>query len=1579
MYSMLKHKNNECKTKINNAKSRCASSYNTFATSVWARSLRKNSISGLSLTIVLSSFLLLSQLLGSANFAAAQSLDSGCVTYDSSTQSLTIKCGSLTLTDIDNSLQNGNILMLESEKVWRLNADLVIENGASLSITPQETSWLKLMTPHGIIAFGNVVIDSVKITSWDSATNTYATTDGERPRSFITLWEGGKGQMNITNSELAYLGYHKSHKQGLAYYSGDGSLLLNNDVHHMWYGFYSNNVGFLTIENSHFHDNVIYGLDPHTGTHDMVIRNNVVNNITKGIGIICSFECDDILIENNVVYDVSSVGIMLSRSTTNSIIRNNVVYDSGKNGGGISIDDSSYNQAYNNTLSEGRFGIKVSKNSDHNLVHSNSIADYSSYGICMMDGSSNNMIRDNTIKNSGEYGICAMRQASGNEVSSNAISGSGYYGVYVKDDDAVDNIFKANMITESKQDGVRIFNNTESIFINNTVTGSTKNDYSVISSKLSLYNTTFSSTYFGGTSANNEDQISIVNSNNKLIISDQKFDNVVREEQVSMNFQLDDGNTAILSTIPFTVKPLGKATTVISLLEETVSGGFVKMTWTERNPGLGPTTVIHRVDGLDSGVPTRVVVDSNDTIAEEVIGDDGTLEFTTQANVGNTKYSIYSEIDVGDESGSENTTGSINYSNAKTYGCKEYGGRIRCDLLVNDLTSQSVDGKFTVVKPLSTATAAFVEGKYGQAIKINASFRESVEIINNPEINSKQFSLSFWLRNSDVAEPYGQVVSHINFAGNAGWLIDLISNTADGTFDQRIQLGVANNKGTLFTTREVVLPQDTFVHVAGTFDGSTIKLYLDGALAQEAAFNGEFNPDPGTPLRIGSASYSTSTHRWSGIIDDFMLFDRALSQEEIEKVRKSNVNEIFDIGLISNLIGHWPFENDVSDVTGHGNDGSMTTLLASMAFAPDGRLFFSEKNTGNIMIMKNDVILAEPFAHIPDVFVSWEQGLLGLTLDSNFEENHYLYQYYTYIDGSTGAVSNKVIRFTDVDNKGTDMKVLIDKIPAVKGYHSGGALAFGPDGMLYITVGDATEHPFAQDPNILVGKVLRITRDGGIPSDNPNPNSPVYTKGHRNSYGIAFDSSSGIGIITENGDAAYDEINVISRGGNYGFPTLQPANLPPELADGSKSILPARSYYETIAPTQAIYYTGDKIPELKDKFLFGTFTGDIYALTIDKESKEVIGEERIELHPTLFTPVIGLAQAPNGDIYYGSYSIFKLDSLDLPTRTQDVLSVKIAASDGVLLKDMVFDQDQKRIDLDLSMGAIAIAIAIPSNSTGDIQSNMLSLTIPRAMMDEIIAVTDEANNALKFKVQSGGGTSSSGGYNEIIISLGQKQAQNQDTRVAIVAARVVPEFPVSQALVILVSFGLVMLTIILSKKKGLTTGGAAGSGKLPSLAIAMILMGSLASTADNNAANAQLPQIPLPPPFSSNDNASNNNLYIAPNDRDPPEIEIVSTELKEGKNVLEVRVSDASDLKSRHVQFVNEGRVKIADLVRDHDNVYLALVDAQKPSSIIVVDVIDAAGNRAAITEELNVIESMSILDQLLSFFNSIFSFFNPR
>ncbi len=172
-------------------------------------------------------------------------------------------------------------------------------------------------------------------------------------------------------------------------------------------------------------------------------------------------------------------------------------------------------------------------------------------------------------------------------------------------------------------------------------------------------------------------------------------------------------------------------------------------------------------------------------------------------------------------------------------------------------------------------------------------------------------------------------------------------------------------------------------------------------------------------------------------------------------------------------------------------------IIASMAFAPDGRLFFTEKNTGTVGIMKDDKVLETPFVKISNIYTVNESGLLGLTLDPDFEENHFVYIYYTYKDSITEQIFNRLARFTDDNNVGTEMRILLDRIPASDaGTHSGGALEFGPDEKLYITVGDTLRPESTQDPSILAGKILRINRDGTIPDDNPwfwdNNSSKIY-------------------------------------------------------------------------------------------------------------------------------------------------------------------------------------------------------------------------------------------------------------------------------------------------------------------------------------------------------------------------------------------------------------------------------------------------------------------------------------------------------
>ena len=644
-------------------------------------------------------------------------------------------------------------------------------------------------------------------------------------------------------------------------------------------------------------------------------------------------------------------------------------------------------------------------------------------------------------------------------------------------------------------------------------------------------------------------------------------------------------------------------------------------------------------------------------------------------------------------------------SSAQLFGCQEYGRSMHCDVLLNEIQVNEVTGNSSLISPLTTTDTLFVTGKFGQAVEMRGEYRESIEIMNSAELNPKQFSISFWMQSTTI-EPYGHIVSHSNRAQTSGWQFDVFRSVSEqsGSEVATLRFGVFNTNGTLFSPAQIQLPTEKFTLITGTFDGSRVRLYMDGLLVGETEFLGEYNADPGLPLRIGSAAYCSSCNRWSGIIDELRMYDRTLGEDE--------VNQLFNMADVPfGLISHWKFEGDTKDVL-QRNDGTTITMLTSMVFAPDGRLFFTEKNTGEIRIMTPEhKILDNPFASVDDLYASWEQGMLGLAIDPEFNINHHIYVYYTAVvdveNGNGAKVINRVLRFTDNNNVGTEPTVIMDNIPASRGYHSGGAMAFGPDGKLYITVGDATEHIFAQDPSIVIGKILRINKDGTIPQDNPYPDSPVYTIGHRNMYGIAFDDG-GIGLVTENGDVRYDEINLITKGGNYGFPTSQPANLPPERANGS-SIKPLRSYWDTIAPTQMIYYDGDSVPELKGMFLFGSFTGDIYALKLSEDKKSIVEELKIELSHFPFVPTVGIAQSPDGKIYYGGYQIYTLDSIG--ERKQILFPIEVDLLSGVNIGEISVNQEQRRILIDAYVNG-----TIAPNAT-------LTMRIPRSLLENVTTVT----------------------------------------------------------------------------------------------------------------------------------------------------------------------------------------------------------------------------------------------------------------
>ncbi|BCZ45969.1 hypothetical protein psyc5s11_20360 [Clostridium gelidum] len=161
--------------------------------------------------------------------------------------------------------------------------------------------------------------------------------------------------------------------------------------------------------------------------------------------------------------------------------------------------------------------------------------------------------------------------------------------------------------------------------------------------------------------------------------------------------------------------------------------------------------------------------------------------------------------------------------------------------------------------------------------------------------------------------------------------------------------------------------------------------------------------------------------------------------------------------------------------------------------------------------------------------------MLGIVLDLNYLQNHYIYVIHSY--GETNKIYNRVVRLLENNNSATIDKILLDKIPGGR-IHNGGRIKIGPDKKLYITTGDAGNSALAQDPTSIAGKILRIELDGRIPEDNPIINSPVYSLGHRNPQGLAWNSQNVL-YESEHGQSAHDKINIIKPGNNYGWPLVQ--------------------------------------------------------------------------------------------------------------------------------------------------------------------------------------------------------------------------------------------------------------------------------------------------------------------------------------------------------------------------------------------------------------------------------------------------------
>ncbi len=320
---------------------------------------------------------------------------------------------------------------------------------------------------------------------------------------------------------------------------------------------------------------------------------------------------------------------------------------------------------------------------------------------------------------------------------------------------------------------------------------------------------------------------------------------------------------------------------------------------------------------------------------------------------------------------------------------------------------------------------------------------------------------------------------------------------------------------------------------------------------------------------------------------------------------------------------------------------------AKLAVAPDGRLFYSEYRTGNIRIISADgQLLEEPFAHvdIAEYFIGTTQvwGLFGLAFDPEFEKNHYVYAYLMRPTSNGGQAT--VMRFTDSDNHGSDPTVVLGDLPEVNATpHTGGNILFGPDGYHYVSLGDFAPGfagPEPQDLSLLQGKILRVDKaDGSAPPDNPFVDDPdadprIFAYGLRNPYDFTFHPITGRMYATDNGQTNCDELNIVDKGQNYGWPQ----SLDEEVCHNPGAVEPIYLYalpgrrpdeeFSNIGPTAVEFLTDSG--ELLLACEVGS--GFMRLFLLGGPDYDVVKDDNVIVEDCQ----LDIARAPDGTIYYSN-------------------------------------------------------------------------------------------------------------------------------------------------------------------------------------------------------------------------------------------------------------------------------------------------------------------------------------------------------
>jgi aldose sugar dehydrogenase len=317
---------------------------------------------------------------------------------------------------------------------------------------------------------------------------------------------------------------------------------------------------------------------------------------------------------------------------------------------------------------------------------------------------------------------------------------------------------------------------------------------------------------------------------------------------------------------------------------------------------------------------------------------------------------------------------------------------------------------------------------------------------------------------------------------------------------------------------------------------------------------------------------------------------------------------------------------------------------AAFTFTPKGTIVYLERGSGEVRFLNPKTDFDRRFFDIRAVRSDGERGALGVALHPNWPRKPFVYVYVTRsIDGN---LRNQILRIRERNGRGVGFTTILSS-PSPATNHNGGRIAFGPDGKLYVVIGDGADPASSQDLTAnLRGKVLRLNPDGSVPRTNPvidGRRSRIFAFGIRNSFGFAFDPQTGRLWETENGPACNDEINLVRRGGNYAWGPNE--NCPNTNRDGpAPRRLPEVNLSSTIGITGAAFCDGCGLPGREGDLLFGACCdgGVLRRVTLDSARDDVTGGP-VTVLTAPGGSILSMETGPNGSIYFSdSSTIYRL-------------------------------------------------------------------------------------------------------------------------------------------------------------------------------------------------------------------------------------------------------------------------------------------------------------------------------------------------